>query len=84
MYGYDRTKSHVIIFDQIGVESRKLELNGDSTFSMSFTDSGKFSYQCGIQTRMEGIIEVLDDKNDAFCPGSTSLGLRSNSFYTDS
>lgn len=78
-----KSRSHMLYFNEIGVESPKLELGGKTSFTMNFTDSGKFYYECLIYSRMRGCVEVLDDKRDAFCAGSTIMGLRSNNFYTD-
>ena len=67
---HEKSRSHVIAFDDINVESPKLELSNEqsyrqnsrsTTFSMSFTDTGKFSYKCLIYTWMKGYIEVLDN-----------------------
>jgi hypothetical protein len=62
-----RARSHMLYFDQIGVESPKLELSGGHTsFVMNFTDAGKFTYECLIYSRMRGCIEVMDDKEMNF------------------
>lgn len=63
---YERARSHVIAFDEIYIESPKLELaspshpQANNTFSHQFTAEGSFSYSCCIYTRMRGTIEVFD------------------------
>ena len=53
------TRSHIISFDEIYVESPKLnEVN--SSFTMSFKDLGMFNYGCCIYSRMRGSIEVIE------------------------
>lgn len=63
---YDTARSHIISFDDIYVESPKLELNkpgSADTFSLSFKDVGLFSYGCCIFSRMRGSIEVIENEN---------------------
>lgn len=59
---YDTARSHIISFDDIFVESPKLQLNkpGADTFSLSFKDAGLFSYGCCIFSRMRATIEVFE------------------------
>ena len=62
------SRSHIISFDDIFVESPKLELAASSastprkdTFTMSFQDVGIFTYGCCIFSRMRGSIEVIEN-----------------------
>ena len=61
-------RSHIILFDEILVESPKLELAGpgsrnrSETFSLNFQDIGIFKYGCCIYSRMRGRVEVIESK----------------------
>ena len=59
---YDTARSHILFFEEILVESPKLQLNkpGANTFSLSFKDAGMFSYGCCIFPRMRACIEVVE------------------------
>lgn len=80
---FQKSRSHVISFNEIYIESPKLELPGgsndstninsnraaastdeesQSSFSFSFCETGRFTYQCAIYTRMKGCIEVINDE----------------------
>ena len=54
------SRSHIISFDEIYVESPKLDLATLDTFSMTFEEVGTFSYGCCIFSRMRGSIEVVE------------------------
>ena len=54
------SRSHIISFDEICVESPKLELPSTGSFSMNFQETGTFEYGCCIYSRMRGSIEVYD------------------------
>ena len=68
---YESARSHIIAFDEIFVESPKLELASPAqsspgsktdSFSMGFQEVGTFTYCCCIYSRMRGCIEVFDNE----------------------
>lgn len=72
MFYESSARSHIISFDDIHVESPKLELATASgqprrdTFAMSFHDVGTYFYGCCIFSRMRGSIEVIDSQPHFF------------------
>lgn len=66
------TRSHILFFDDICVESPKLETGTggrkNDTFSLSFQDFGTFTYGCCIFSRMRGCVEVVDNSERLMVP----------------
>ena len=69
MFYESSARSHIISFDEIYVESPKLQLKSSNktgaggvqdTFTMKFDEAGIFSYGCCIFSRMRGSIEVME------------------------
>ena len=58
------TRSHILSFNELFVESPKLELGNrlNDTFSLNFQDFGTYTYGCCIYSRMHGSIEVIDSE----------------------
>ena len=60
------SRSHILMFEEIFVESPKLELAGagrhNDSFSLNFQDLGMFPYECCIYSRMRGCIEVTESE----------------------
>ena len=54
---YTRSKSHVIAFDSVAIESDPLTLRAPK-FQWTFSERGTFAYRCLINTWMKGVVEV--------------------------
>ena len=60
---YSSARSHILFFDEICVESPKLEPgHRNDSFSLNFQDVGTFEYSCCIFSRMRGKVEVIDNE----------------------
>lgn len=62
---YERSRSHVISFDEVGFESPLLRISNrgtadptKTTFRITFREAGSFEFVCRIYTWMKGKVEV--------------------------